>query len=60
MSMSGVIGLLDGFYYATMSPQKLRESFAEEPVPDLLTRTFAAFHRALDIRISEAMNEDQL
>jgi hypothetical protein len=60
MSMGDAIGLLDGFYYATMSLRQLRESFAEEPLPDPLTRTFAAFHRALDIRISEAMNADPL
>ncbi len=58
MSMQGAISQLDGFYYASMSLSQLRESFAEEPIPDPLTRTFAAFHRALDIRISELVNCD--
>jgi hypothetical protein len=60
MSMEGAIGLLDGFYYSAMSMAQLRQSFAEEPVPDPLTRTFAAFHRTLDIRISELINADPL
>ena len=60
MSMEGAIGLLDGFYYSAMSLAQLKQSFAEEPVPDPLTRTFAAFHRALDIRISELVNADPL
>ena len=58
MSMQGAIGLLDGFYYASTSLSELRESFREEPVPDPLTRTFAAFHRVLNIRISELVNCD--
>jgi hypothetical protein len=60
MSMPGSIDLLDGFYYSTMSLAQLRASFAEQPVPDALTRTFAAFHRALDIRVSELVNVDPL
>lgn len=60
MSMSGAIGLLDGFYYSTMSLAQLRESFAEPPIPDPLTQTFAAFHRALDIHISDLVNVDPL
>jgi len=60
MSMPGVIGLLDGFYYSTMSRAQLRASFAEEPAPDPLTRTFAAFHRTLDLRVSELLNADPL
>ena len=47
MSLSGAIGMLDGFYYSSMSLAQLRESFAQEPIPDPLTRTFAAFHRTL-------------
>ena len=58
MSMEGSIGMLDGFYYSSMSLAQLRESLAEEPIPDPLTRTFAAFHRVLDIRISELVNCD--
>lgn len=58
MSLPGAIGLLDGFYYSSMSLAHLRESFAQEPIPDPLTRTFAAFHRTLDIRISELVNCD--
>jgi hypothetical protein len=58
MSLSGAIGMLDGFYYSSMSLAQLRESFAQEPIPDPLTRTFAAFHRTLDIRISELVNCD--
>jgi hypothetical protein len=60
MSMPDTIDVLDGFYYSTMSLAQLRASFAEEPVPDALTRTFAAFHRALDIRVSELVNADPL
>ena len=60
MSMPGVIGLLDGFYYSTMSRAQLRASFEEAPAPDPLTRTFAAFHRTLDLRISELLNADPL
>jgi hypothetical protein len=60
MSMSGAIGLLDGFHYAAMSRAQLRQSFAEKPIPDPLTRTFAAFHRTLDIRISELVNADPI
>jgi hypothetical protein len=60
MSMSGAIDLLDGFYYSAMSLAQLRQSFAEEPIPDPLTRTFAAFHRALDIRVTELVNADPL
>src|SRR5580704_593220 len=58
MSLSGAIGMLDGFYYSSMSREQLRESFAQEPMPDPLTMTFAAFHRTLDIRISELVNCD--
>jgi hypothetical protein len=58
MSLPGAIGMLDGFYYSSMSLAQLRESFAQEPIPDPLTRTFAAFHRTLDIRISELVNCD--
>jgi hypothetical protein len=60
MAMPGAVRLLDGFYYANMSLSQMRQSFTEEPVPDPLTRTFAAFHRALDIRVSELMNADPL
>jgi hypothetical protein len=60
MSMSSSIDLLDGFYYSAMSLAQLRASFTEEPVPDALTRTFAAFHRALEIRVSELVNADPL
>jgi hypothetical protein len=59
-SVPGAIDLLDGFYYAAMSRAQLRQSFAEEPIPDPLTRTFAAFHRTLDIRVSELVNADPL
>jgi hypothetical protein len=58
MSMEDAIDRLDGFYYSTMSLAQLRQSFTEEPSPDPLTRTFAAFHRMLDIRISELVNCD--
>jgi hypothetical protein len=60
MSMPGAIDLLDGFYYAAMSRAQLQQSFAQEPIPDPLTRTFAAFHRTLDIRVSELVNADPL
>jgi hypothetical protein len=58
MSKQGVIGTLDGFYYSAMSLAQLRESFTEDKYLDPLTRTFAAFHRTLDIRISELVNCD--
>jgi hypothetical protein len=57
---AGAIGLLDGFYYSSMSLPQLRKSFAQEPIPDPLTRTFAAFHRTLDVRVSELVNCDPL
>lgn len=60
MSMKGAIGLLDGFYYSAMALSQLKQSFAEETVPDPLTRTFAAFHRTLDVRVSELVNADPL
>src|SRR5579862_7816113 len=58
MSTQAAIGTLDGFYYSTMSLAQLRESFTEDRNLDPLTRTFAAFHRTLDIRISELVNCD--
>jgi len=58
MSTQGAIGTLDGFYYSTKSLAQLRESFTEDRYLDPLTRTFAAFHRILDICISELVNCD--
>jgi len=57
--MEGYIDGLDGFYYSTMSKAQLRESL-EDGRTDPLTRTFAAFHRTLDLRISELVNADPL
>jgi hypothetical protein len=57
MSMADKIDMLDGFSYSTMSRAQLRVSF-EESSPDQLTRTFAAFHRTLDLRVSELVDED--
>ena len=51
---------LDGFFYANMSKEQLRESLMGERSEDPLTRTFAAFHRLLDIRVTELMNADPL
>jgi hypothetical protein len=51
---------LDGFYYADMSKEQLREAFMGERREDPLTRTFAAFHRLLDIRVTELMRADPL
>ena len=57
--MENYIGTLDGFYYSTMSRAHLRASF-DESNTDPLTRTFAAFHRTLDLRISDLVNVDRL
>jgi hypothetical protein len=51
---------LDGFFYANMSKGELRESLLGERHEDPLTRIFAAFHRMLDIRLTELMNADPL
>jgi len=59
MSMENHIDMLDGFYHSAMSRAELRKSF-EEWSPDPLTRTFAAFHRTLDLRVSELVNVDPL
>jgi len=51
---------LDGFFYANMSKVQLRDSLMGERPEDALTRIFAAFHRMLDIRVTELMNADPL
>jgi hypothetical protein len=51
---------LDGFFYANMSKGQLRESLMGDRPEDPLTRIFAAFHRMLDIRVTELMNADPL
>ncbi len=57
--MPQYVDMLDGFYYSTMSRPQLRASI-EENKPDALTRTFAAFHTTLDLRVSELVNVDPL
>jgi hypothetical protein len=59
MSMPSSIDMLDGFYHSTMSREQLRESIGR-PGADPLERTFAAFHRTLDLRVSELVNADPL
>jgi len=60
MSMPENIDGLDGFFYSAKSLAELWDEFEGERAPDLLTQRFAAFHRALDIRISELVNADPL
>lgn len=51
---------LDGFRYADTPKPELRESLLGQHPEDPLTRTFAAFHRLLDIQVNKFMNGDPL
>jgi hypothetical protein len=53
------LAFLDGFSHEVRSQAELRERFEEDP-PDLLTRTFVAFHRLLDLRLTQLVNIDPL
>jgi len=58
MSMENCLDTLDGFYDSNTSLRQLRNSFDEEPTPNMLRQAFTAFHRTLDVHVSNLVDID--